>query len=192
MIEAFDLPQIGRSPARFDFAKLESLNGHYIRTGGDEELIAALEAALPHFSAGGEVAAKMTPAMRAKLLAAMPGLKERAKTLVELVDSARFLWPARPLELDDKAKALLTPEARAAIGALIPRFAAAPSWNAAAAEAVVRAYAEETGTEARRGRAAAARGADRADDFAGNFRCAGRARQGGEPCPVGRSIAPVD
>ena len=43
MIAAFDLPQIGRSPARFDFTKLESLNGHYIRATADADLIAALE-----------------------------------------------------------------------------------------------------------------------------------------------------
>src|ERR1700704_329429 len=48
-IKAFDLPQIGRSPARFDFARLENLNGHYIRQSSDADLLAALEQALPHF-----------------------------------------------------------------------------------------------------------------------------------------------
>ena len=105
MIAAFDLPQIGRSPARFDFAKLENLNGHYIRPAHDADLIAALEELLPHIAGGAELASKMTPALRSKLLAAMPGLKERAKTLVELFDAARFLWASRPLGLDDKAKA---------------------------------------------------------------------------------------
>ena len=46
----------------------------------------------------------------------MPELKERAKTLVELIDAASFIWAARPLALDDKAAALLTPEARALLG----------------------------------------------------------------------------
>ena len=55
--------------------------------------------------------------MRAQLIAAMPGLKERAKTLVELIDGARFLFAERPLALDDKASALLTPEARALLAA---------------------------------------------------------------------------
>ena len=53
MIAAFDLPQIGRSPARFDFAKLESLNGHYIRQSADADLLAAIDQLLPHI-AGGE------------------------------------------------------------------------------------------------------------------------------------------
>ncbi len=64
MIAAFDLPQIGRSPARFDFAKLENLNGHYIRASADADLIAALDGLLPHIAGGQELASKMTPALR--------------------------------------------------------------------------------------------------------------------------------
>ena len=82
MIAAFDLPQIGRSPARFDFAKLESLNGHYIRGTSEGELLAAIRNVLPHVANGAELAAKLTPELEGKLLAAMPSLKERAKTLV--------------------------------------------------------------------------------------------------------------
>jgi glutamyl-tRNA synthetase len=142
MIAAFDLPQIGRSPARFDFAKLENLNGHYMRGSADAELIAALEQLLPHIAGGDELAGKLTPALRAKLLAAMPGLKERAKTLVELFEASRFLWASRPLELDDKAKAMLTAEAKALITALLPQFAANADWTAGTIEADVRAFAE--------------------------------------------------
>src|SRR5712675_1470445 len=97
MVAAFDLPQIGRSPARFDFAKLESLNGHYMRQTGDADLLAEIERVLPHIAGGPELAAKLTPELRAKLIAAMPGLKERAKTLVELIDGARFIVADRPL-----------------------------------------------------------------------------------------------
>src|SRR4051794_25099450 len=99
MIKAFDLPQIGRSPARFDFARLENLNGHYIRQSSDSDLLAALEQVLPHIQGGGELLNKLTPDLRGKLVAAMPGLKERAKTLVELVDSARYVFADRPLAL---------------------------------------------------------------------------------------------
>ena len=145
MVAAFDLPAIGRSPARFDFAKLESLNGHYIRTGNDADLIAALEQLLPHIAGGAELAGKLTPALRVKLAAAMPGLKERAKTLIELFEASRFLWASRPLELNDQAKVLLTPEAQAEIAALLPELQAIPTWNAAAIEAVIRGYAERAG-----------------------------------------------
>ena len=145
MIAAFDLPQIGRSPARFDFAKLESLNGHYIRASADADLIAAIEGLLPHIAGGQELASKMTPALRDKLLMAMPGLKERAKTLVELFDATRFLWTSRPLDLNDQAKVLLTPEAKTVTAALLPELAAIAEWTPAAIETVVRGYAERAG-----------------------------------------------
>ncbi len=147
MIAAFDLPQIGRSPARFDFAKLENLNGHYIRNCADAELLAAIKNVLPHVAQGAELKSKLTPALEAKLLAAMPGLKERAKTLVELIESARYLYASRPLALDDKAAALLTPEARALMGTLAADLAAVDPWTAETTEAAVRAFAEAQGVK---------------------------------------------
>src|SRR4051812_8206644 len=107
MIEYFDLPQVGRSPARFDLARLDNLNGQYIRRMADAELVAELERLFPHIAGGAELAAKMTPALRERLVAAMPGLKERAKTLVELIDAAGYLFAERPIALDDKAAGLL-------------------------------------------------------------------------------------
>jgi len=145
MVAAFDLAHIGRSPARFDFAKLENLNGHYIRSSNDADLIAALEQLLPHIAGGQELISKMTPALHAKLLTALPGLKERAKTLVELFEASRFLWASRPLDINDQAKAVLTPEAKALIAALLPELTAVTEWSATAIEAVVRPYAERSG-----------------------------------------------
>src|SRR5882757_125097 len=134
MVAAFDLAQIGRSPARFDFTKLESLNGYYMRQTADADLLAELERVLPHIAGGPELAARMTPELRQKLVAAMPGLKERAKTLVELVDGARFIVAARPLALDEKAAALLTPEARILLGDLAGALDAVEPWTAEATE----------------------------------------------------------
>jgi glutamyl-tRNA synthetase len=145
MIAAFDLPAIGRSPARFDFAKLENLNGHYIRTTPDSDLLAALEQLLPHIAGGQELASKMTPALRAKLVEAMPGLKERAKTLVELFEASRFIWAVRPIEPNDQAKTLLTDEAKTYLATLLPELEAIEDWNAGTVEAVVRPYAERAG-----------------------------------------------
>jgi glutamyl-tRNA synthetase len=147
MIAAFDLPQIGRSPARFDFAKLESLNGHYIRTTPDAELVEEIEKLLPYIANGQSLAAKMTPELRAKLTAAMPGLKERAKTLLELIDGAAFLYADRPLALDDKAAALLNPEARAMVGILVQDLSAIDAWSAQATEEAVRAFSERQGVK---------------------------------------------
>jgi glutamyl-tRNA synthetase len=142
MIAAFDLPAIGRSPARFDFAKLENLNGHYIRGTADAELIGMLENLLPHIAGGEALAAKMTPDLHAQLLAAMPGLKERAKTLIELFEASRFLWTDRPIEINAAAKVLLTPEAKALVAGLVPQLETLAEWTAPAVEAVVRAFAE--------------------------------------------------
>src|SRR5689334_16172007 len=147
MIAAFDLPQIGRSPARFDFAKLENLNGHYIRTASEDELVAAVKDVLPHVAQGSELAARLTPELEAKLRAAMPGLKERAKTLVELIDSAKFLYVPRPLPLDERAAALLTADARSLMGKLAARLAAIEPWSAEATEAAVRSFAEREGVK---------------------------------------------
>jgi glutamyl-tRNA synthetase len=142
MIAAFDLPQIGRSPARFDVAKLESLNGHYIRSSPDAELLDAIERLLPHLANGSAVAAKMTPRLRQQWLTAMPSLKERAKTLIDLIDSAHFLLADRPIPMDDKAAALLTPEAKAVLHEIGSELAAVEPWTAEATEQAVRAFAE--------------------------------------------------
>src|SRR6476469_8162209 len=147
MIAAFDLPAIGRSPARFDFAKLESLNGHYIRQMPDAELLVEIERVLPYLPNGAELAAKMTPALRAKLIAAMPGLKERAKTLVELIDSARYLYADRPLALDEKAASQMTPEARNVLGRVARDLAMVDPWSAEGGETAVRAFAERSGVK---------------------------------------------
>jgi len=144
MIEAFDLAHVGRSAARFDFVKLESMNGHYMRASTDDELLVALESALPHLPGGDKALRKLDVSMREKLRAAMPGLKERAKTLVELLEGANFLFADRPLALDSKAAAILGAGGRMHLGTLIPRFAALSHWNAANLEAVVRDYAAES------------------------------------------------
>ncbi len=145
MIAAFDLPQIGRSPARFDFAKLENLDGHYIRHSDDAELLAEIDRLLPHLADGAALAGKLTAQLRQQLLAAMPSLKERAKTLLDIIDGARFLLADRPLPLDDKAAAVLTPEARALLRDIAARLGEVEPWTAEATERTVRDFAEARG-----------------------------------------------
>ncbi len=142
MVAAFDLPQIGRSPARFDVAKLESLNGHYMRLTPDADLLAEVEGLLPHLPEGDKLAARITPERRRQWIAAMPGLKERAKTLIELIEGAKFILADRPIPVDEKAAALLTPEARGLMGALAAELEAAGDWDSASTEQVVRAFAD--------------------------------------------------
>jgi glutamyl-tRNA synthetase len=146
MIDAFDLQAVGRSPARFDFAKLENLNGLYIRETPDRELVKAIEDILPEVGSARGAPSALDDNVRARLVAAMPGLKERAKTLVELIGGAYYLYAARPLALDDKARALLTPaaiETLAKIGTELESIR--QDWAAAHLEAAVRGFAEREG-----------------------------------------------
>src|ERR1700757_2393723 len=118
MIEAFDLPAIGRSAARFDFAKLENLNGHYICQTDDKTLVKMFEAILDYVPNGAELKAKLNDKTRAQLLQAMPHLKERAKTLPDLIGASYSIFADRPLEMEPKAEAMLTAETRGLIGQL--------------------------------------------------------------------------
>ncbi|WP_439367250.1 glutamate--tRNA ligase [Bradyrhizobium sp. DASA03005] len=144
MIEAFDLASVGRAAARFDFAKLENLNGHYIRHADDQSLVKMFEDVLDHIvPSRDEIKAKLNDTTRAQLLKAMPALKERAKTLIELIDGAHFIFADRPLALDPKAEALLTPENRKLIGQLHSALEKVETWSGATTEAALRAFAEE-------------------------------------------------
>jgi glutamyl-tRNA synthetase len=97
---------------------------------------------MPFIPGGAELAARLDDALRAKLVRAMPGLKERAKTLIELLEHSRFIWADRPLPMEDKARALLTAEARALLRGLVPNFEAIADWSAETTEAAVRNYAD--------------------------------------------------
>lgn len=146
LIELFSLGSIGRSPARFDFTKLENMNGHYMREARPERLVDAMRAvaspegdadAMPALSGEGEAGAA--------LLAAIPGLAERAKTVRELIDNAHFLWAKRPLDIDEKAAKLLDDTARQTLAKLHAKLAAVEAWELEPLEAAVRALAEEEG-----------------------------------------------
>jgi glutamyl-tRNA synthetase len=145
MTAVFDLKNVGRSPARFDFAKLESINGHYMRKTDDAALLAALRPVLPHVEGGAEIATALTPEKEAQWVAAMPGLKERAKTLVELIDGSRFLFATRPLAMDEKAREILAKDGKAILARLLARLEALSGWEAAGLEEAVRAEAEASG-----------------------------------------------
>ncbi|HEX7532808.1 MAG TPA: glutamate--tRNA ligase [Methyloceanibacter sp.] len=145
MVEWFDLDAIGRSAGRFDFAKLENMNGHYLRETPDAEIVRRLKALVPELPDGSARVAEIGAEGWQKLERAMPGLKERAKTLVELLDSAAFLFAKRPLAIDDQAAKLLDAQGRETLSALLPRLEAVEPWTAQALEASVRAFAEETG-----------------------------------------------
>lgn len=145
LIELFSLSEIGRSPARFDFAKLAHLNGHYMRTTNDKELVRYLRDALPEMEDGRKISEAMGPKEWQALEQAMPGLKERAKTLCELIENARYIYEKRPITLNPRAEKLLDAQARAHLAELLPKLSSATAWSAQELEQIVRAHAEESG-----------------------------------------------
>ncbi len=143
--EWFELSAVNKAAARFDFERLRNLNGHYIRETGDADLLQRLEAVLPEVEDCAALAGKLD-AIRPQLLALMPALKERAKTLVELAHSAAFLAAERPLALDEKASALLDAEARRRMGRLAEALTAV-GWEHDVLESAARDFAEKEGVK---------------------------------------------
>jgi glutamyl-tRNA synthetase len=139
-IEWFDLGGIGRSPSRFDFAKLDNLNAHYMRLADDARLVGLI---VPLIEA--KLGRPVGQNARDLLTRAMPGLKQRAKTLVELADSAHFYVDERPLKLTDKAAELVTGEGASILADLAGELRLFDAWEAAGIEAKVRQYAENKG-----------------------------------------------
>jgi glutamyl-tRNA synthetase len=136
----FNLGSIGKSAARMDYKKLDNLNGHYIRETADAVLTAEVTAFLER----AQPPRILSQPARDRLTAAMPGLKERAKTLVELVSGAEFLFTDGPRSLDEAAAKLLSPDGRSALAAALPALEAT-DWTAPALEAAARGHAEHTG-----------------------------------------------
>ena len=145
MIRWFEIEDINKGAARFDFQKLEAVNGVYMRQTPDDELLDIFVHTLPYLENGGLIRERLDERRRALLLAAMPGLKERAKTLVELADSAYYLFAERPLQLDEKAMALLAPAARQILAGAHAALATVEDWTAAATEAAIRDFASTGG-----------------------------------------------
>ncbi len=129
----FDLDAVGRSPSRFDMDKALSLNAHYLRQAEPERLVALT---LPELSK--RLDGKLAPATEDRLLAGLPGLKERSKTILDLAENAEFYARPRPIPIGDKARTLLDAERlRDALAAL-----ADSPWSAEALEAAIRGVVE--------------------------------------------------
>jgi glutamyl-tRNA synthetase len=174
----FDVKDVGKSAARFDFVKLADTNGQYIRQTPDADLMAALNLCLPaigsleaiktivdakapprpdlalmtevaairpDLKSGRDLRAAFDAVGSDKLAAALPSLKERARSLSEMAQGALYLVLQHPIALDAKAAALLDADGKAALAALSARFAVSADWTASALESIVRVYAEESG-----------------------------------------------
>jgi glutamyl-tRNA synthetase len=141
MIEWFSLRSIGKSAARFDYAKLENLNGHYLRTMSDAGVLEAFLSFLPHVEGGPQLVQKIDDKLKAKLVRAMPGLKERAKTLLELKNAVGFLFDDP--EPDAKARDVLNSGGVSMLRSIYPVLAANSEWTPSVLETEVKRHAAE-------------------------------------------------
>ncbi|QQP92093.1 glutamate--tRNA ligase [Skermanella sp. TT6] len=139
-IEWFDLGGIGRSPSRFDFAKLDNLNAHYMRLADDGRLTGLITPIIET-----RLGRTIGPSGRDLLTRAMPGLKQRAKTLVELAESAQFYVAARPIEVTGKAADLVAGDGAALLADLADELRPFDAWNSTDIETKVREFAENRG-----------------------------------------------
>jgi glutamyl-tRNA synthetase len=136
----FDLNHLGKAPARFDFGKLEALSGQHMRASDDAALLAEIESYL-----ASQKRAPLTDLQRAQMLRGMPGLKERAKTIPQILDMAHYILGKRPFVPDAQGTKVLASVSHGMLERLTSRLQHA-SWTSSELEAVVRGFAEAEGT----------------------------------------------
>ena len=143
MVEWFSLEGLNKGAARFDFVKLENINGHYIREAEPARLYEVMVATADEVGRNSD--AEGMRARKDTVLAALPELQPRAKTVLELIDLAQFIYSARPIAIDTAAAAQLTPEARSNIAAFIENLQGLSDWTVENIDTAARAFAEAKG-----------------------------------------------
>ena len=143
MVEWFSLEALNKGAARFDFAKLENINGHYIRLSEPARLYAVMLDTARELGRDRDAAG--LDANRDTVLQALPELQPRAKTVVELIDLAQFIYATRPITVDPAAADLLTAEAKGHIQAFAAELADLTTWSVPAIDEAARAFAEARG-----------------------------------------------
>ncbi len=140
-IEWFDLAGIGKSPARFDFDKLNFINAHYMKIADNARLVDLTMDLLR------KTRQEISPATETYLLAAMDELKSRAKTLLTLVDDARIYWMTGSVTPDEKATAHLDEAGKALLGKIADGLKTLSPVTAEAVEALCKTIAESEGVK---------------------------------------------
>jgi glutamyl-tRNA synthetase len=143
MIEWFSLDGLNKGAARFDFVKLESINGHYIREAEPEYLYDVMLATASEVGRLDDV--EGLTGHKDTVLSALPELQPRAKTVLELIDLAQFIYASRPIAIDAAASALLTTEARSVLKDMAETLRGLNEWSVAAIDAAMRSLAEVKG-----------------------------------------------
>jgi glutamyl-tRNA synthetase len=143
MIEWFSLEGLNKGAARFDFVKLENVNGHYIRAASPDYLYDVMVATAEEIGRTTDHAGLV--ANKATVLAALPELQPRAKTVLELIDLAQFIYAVRPLQIDGAAGGQLTAETRAMLAGAKAVLEQLSDWSVPAIDGAIRAFAESLG-----------------------------------------------
>jgi glutamyl-tRNA synthetase len=143
MVEWFSLEALNKGAARFDFVKLENINGHYIRESRPDHLYDVMTATADEIGRGTDYAGLVKN--KATVLAALPELQPRAKTVLELIDLAQFIYAVRPLPLDTAASEQLTAEVRGMLADAKSVLEQLSDWSVPAIDAAIRSFAEDKG-----------------------------------------------
>jgi glutamyl-tRNA synthetase len=143
MVAWFSLEALNKGASRFDFVKLDNLNGHYIRSADPVRLYDVMVETASETGRNADYAGLVSN--KDTVLAAIPELQPRAKTVLELIDLAQFIYAERPLPIEEKAAQLLNQESVAHLAALTSAFSALDGWSVESLDGTVRAYAETVG-----------------------------------------------
>lgn len=122
IIEWFEIHDVNKSAAKMDFQKLNAINGYYIKNSTDNDLLSLVIDRLSDETI-------ITATQKEQLKRAMPILKDRSKTIVELSNEAAFIFKQRPISLDEKSVTLLNAENKVLLKALLPLLIACTDWT---------------------------------------------------------------
>ena len=142
MIEWFGFDGMNKAAARFDFTKLEAINGQYIRESDDQHLLSYFESIADQIEGGSFITDNLNDQKRDMLVKAIPALKDRSKTLIDFAKSAAFIFEQRPIPMEEKAANLLDENGILVIKGIISEFENLPDWRAETVEACIRDYTE--------------------------------------------------
>jgi glutamyl-tRNA synthetase len=145
MIDWFSLEGLNKGAARFDFVKLENVNGHYIRQSKPDYLYGVMIDTAKEIGRDTDYAG--LTANKATVIAALPELQPRAKTVLELIDLAQFIYAVRPIQIDTPASEQLTEDARAMLAGAKDVLESLSDWSVPAMDAAIRTFAEEKGVK---------------------------------------------
>jgi glutamyl-tRNA synthetase len=134
----FDVASVNKAAARLDWDKLNFLNAHYIREAEDARLA---ELVLQHMAQAGDVEDDRPE----RVVRALPLVKERAKTVVELAEAVAFVLKPRPVPLDGKVRTALDGETGDRLRRLHARLAQAEDWTVPALNTTIAGFASEEG-----------------------------------------------